>query len=757
MVEKPQSKKQNTLERQQQAPSYRYEREIADSFPRLWEWWRKEIAKTYAKHSDKTAVKDIFSIAKKYNRKEVPQSMVATALLDYADGVHGGQLSSSDFETYLQAQWEEYQKLKVLEKEFNAQKDDADFAAYQTYITKANKKQPVTIAQIRETKGYSTSTLVFSQYLEKSFATAENKEAILQKLSTQSQTAFVEYTQSNKRLASIVQLPATFTDRLTTKTEQRETISSENKKSFSDASDVFDRDIVREDGPKKMLEGVDSTVFWETWLSKQDIESFRSTLKDISLASWTFFLARYPGWELPSWVTAEVMKKYVDDGDIPKDISQETLDSCFEQIVMAYFVVESKKRMEIYVLKSYFGQVADLLQVWGTHIHLLTEQQIDYQKDGSIRMKYQTTEKLQGDIVIDANGVVHIDTLLGYDQQEGAHFNIQPMRKTLAWWLPSMVTMLQRASMQKEVFYADWKKQLIAGWEQWDNNTVDTGRVVRSEQNQEELQAELAATVLTDRDEMARKNLEIPMKKELVLMQCVDRITRFAKDIAEKQGIDPKNDVWLQYIQKARLDDWVLKESLVQKDTPLLKPLFAIRAKIMNWSLQQAEDIVSWLDSIQKVFSSVAIQKEQYPFVVDGWEKVDREEADVVKQTKGGSLNWISVTGSEQQESTSLSPRAGKKTLRSFLSFFCMDNQAVVDFNLPLFSKAVITLQHQKNDIGALHRLSPTAYDVPLQSLYYQNNPELAKQTMEVMQSTGAELAALQSQVVDQELLRGLG
>ena len=212
----------------------------------------------------------------------------------------------------------------------------------------------------------SVDWFLFSQYIEKSFATSTNKEVILWKLSKESQVAFVEYTESNTRLAAIVQLPSSFVNAVKWEKITKEDLSNApwndtEKKSFSEVDAIFAADLTREDGPKKILEKVDSSVFGETRLSDSDVGMFRDILKDLALDKWVFFLTQYPDATPPAWISAEVMKQYVDTGSIPKNLSKEAIEECFTKIVMAYFVENTKKRMQEMVMKEYFSMVAGLL------------------------------------------------------------------------------------------------------------------------------------------------------------------------------------------------------------------------------------------------------------------------------------------------------------------------------------------------------------------------------------------------------------
>ena len=51
-------------------------------------------------------------------------------------------------------------------------------------------------------------------------------------------------------------------------------------------------------------------------------------------------------------------------------------------------------------------------------MHLVENQPIVYEKDGVITMKYETTTGLQGSIKIGTDGVLSIETPMGYDPQQ---------------------------------------------------------------------------------------------------------------------------------------------------------------------------------------------------------------------------------------------------------------------------------------------------------------------------------------------------
>lgn len=698
------------------------QREVAKAFPRLWIGWQKEIAKKYEKFTKKADVKELFAVAKKYDKKDIPQSMIAVSLLNYADNLHGAELSPTNFDAYLQSQWEEFIKIQKLQKEFDAHKTDKEFADYKNFVAKANKKQPVTIEQIKETKWYSQSAFLFSQYLEKSFATSTNKEVILWKLSQESKVAFVEYTESNNRLATIVKLPPEFVSSVKWEPTAPETSSNNSadqtqKKSFSEVDAVFARDLSREDGPKKILEQVDQSVFWETRLSESELGSFRAMLKDISLDRWVFFLAQYPDRTPPAWIDAQAMKEYVDTGSVPKNLSKESLEECFNKIVMAYFVENTKKRMQEIVLKEYFSQVAGLLKVWGNHLHLVENQPIVYETDGVITMKYETTTGLKGSIKIGADGVLIIETPMGYDPQQWKNFNIQPMQKSLDGSLVSMVSMMERGAKNKSFFFEQRKNDLqnFSAWiESEKKNDADGGDTIQ-----------IIQEMITTEDEIARKNIEEPLKKELLLMQCADRVAALLKQTAKIQWVDPKEDVFLRYLQQTK-DGTTNSPSIAFSQNSALQPFLLLREKIMTSINWKADEIMSWLESFHELYTNSLFKKENFPFVLDGMLKGSDENTPDERGTQGG-----------------------KKTVRSFLSFFCVGQTSVMKFDSALFQRTIAQMQQGKNDIQMLCELQPTKFGIPLNSLYYRNNPELAKQTAELIGATKGELNELQWDILD--------
>ena len=730
MAEKPQSRNSNqidqwvkNLDRKNPLQTPRYQRDVAAAFPRLWDVWQKEIAKKYEKFSSKNDVKKLFAVAKQYDKKDIPQSLIALSFLNYADNLHSTELSPSNFEVYLQSQLDEFEKIKKLQKEFDAHKTDKEFADYKNFVAKANKKQPVTIEQIKETKWYSQSAFLFSQYLEKSFATSTNKEVILWKLSQESKVAFVEYTESNNRLATIVKLPPEFVRSVKWEPTAPETSSNSSadqtqKKSFSEVDAVFARDLSREDGPKKILEQVDQSVFWETRLSESELGSFRAMLKDISLDRWVFFLAQYPDRTPPAWIDAQAMKEYVDTGSVPKNLSKESLEECFNKIVMAYFVENTKKRMQEIVLKEYFSQVAGLLKVWGNHLHLVENQPIVYETDGVITMKYETTTGLKGSIKIGADGVLSIETPMGYDPQQWKNFNIQPMQKSLDGSLVSMVSMMQRGAKNKDVFFEQRKNDLqdVSATGEGIEKNIDTNGVYTSEIIQE---------MITPEDEIARKNIEEPLKKELLLMQCADRVSALLEYTAKIQWVDPKEDVFLRYLQQTK-DGTTNSLSIAFSQNPALQPFLLLREKIMTSINWKADEIMSWLESFHELYTNSLFKKENFPFLLDGMLKGSDENTPDERGTQGG-----------------------KKTVRSFLSFFCVGQTSVMKFDSALFQRTIAQMQQGKNDIQMLCELQPTKFGIPLNSLYYRNNPELAKQTAELIGATKGELNELQWDILD--------
>lgn len=712
------------------------QREVAKAFPRLWIGWQKEIAKKYEKFSKKADVKELFAVAKKYDKKNVPQSMIAVSLLNYADNLHGAELSPTNFQTYLQSQWEEFIKIQKLQKEFEAHKTDKEFADYKNFVAKANKKQPVTIEQIKLTKWYSQSAFLFSQYLEKSFAKSDNKEVILWKLSQESKVAFVEYTESNSRLATIVQLPPEFVRSVKWEPTAQETSSNSSadqtqKKSFSEVDAVFARDLSREDGPKKILEQVDQSVFGETRLSESELGSFRAMLKDISLDRWVFFLAQYPDTTPPAWIDAQAMKEYVDTGSVPKNLSKDAFEECFNKIVMAYFVENTKKRIQEIVLKEYFSQVAGLLKVWGNHLHLVENQPIVYETDGVITMKYETTIGLQGSIKIGADGVLSIETPMGYDPQQWKNFNIQPMQKSLDGSLISMVSMMQRGAKNKDVFFEQRKNDLqdVSATGQGNEKNIDTEGSYTSEIIQE---------MITPEDEIARKNIEEPLKKELLLMQCADRVAALLEYTAKIQWVDPKEDVFLRYLQQTKAGTTNIA-SLAFSENTALQPLFLLRDKIMWMSAIQAESLLNWLEWLREIYANNSFKKENYPFVLDGM--LDAKNSSATTENMNRNSN-------STQESTRAPNFIGKKTVRSFLSFFCVGQTSVMKFDSALFQRTIAQMQKGKNDIQMLCELQPTKLGIPLNSLYYRNNPELANQTAELVGATKGQLNELKDEIL---------
>lgn len=746
MVEKSHSRNvypKDKLDRKTPLQVFRYEREVAADFPRLWAGWQKEIAKKYERFAEKNAIKDLFAVAKKHNRKDIPQSMIAVALLDYADSVHNADLSTSNFDVFLQSQIAEFEKVKKLQKEFEAHKGDVDFGDYKKYVTKANKKQPVTIKEIREAKWYTVDWFLFSQYLEKSFATSTNKEVILWKLSQESQVAFVEYTQSNSRLAAIVQLPPDFVKTVQWGQTPKENIEKSlwndiEKKSFSEVDAVFARDLTREDGPKKILEKVDSSVFGETRLSDSDVAMFRDILKDLALDRWAFFLAQYPDTTPPAWINAEVMKQYVDTGSIPKNLSKEAVEECFRKIVMAYFVENTKKRMQEMVMKEYFSQVAGLLSVQWNHVHLLEGQPITYETSGVITMQYQTTTGIQGKIIIGADGILHVETPFGYDAQQWMKFNIQRTQKAIDGSLVSMLTMMQRGAKNKKSFF-EQRKAHLENTPAWTNQSDE--KIIDDSKNPIIMQ-----DMFLPEDETALKNIEEPLKKELLIVQCVDRLSAFLERTAKIQWVDPTQDVFLRFMEQIKQDTWT-NTSLTLSQNPMIEPLFLLREKIIKNSTSEAESTLQSLEKFYEIYMNNAFKKEDYPFVLDG---MLNSKKDNTTNTSTG-IEGSSIQGG----SLNRTDFAGKKTVWSFLSYFCVGKTSVMQFDQKLLEKTISFLAQNKNDVQMLCELQPTKLSVPLNSLYYANNPDLAQETWNVLTQTKNSLASLQSEVLDPKRLIG--
>lgn len=72
-------------------------------------------------------------------------------------------------------------------------------------------------------------------------------------------------------------------------------------------------------------------------------------------------------------------------------------------------------------------------------------------------------------------------------------------------------------------------------------------------------------------------------------------------------------------------------------------------------------------------------------------------------------------------------------------------------FDSALFQRTIAQMQQGKNDIQMLCELQPTKFGIPLNSLYYRNNPELEKQTAELIGATKGELNVLEDEILNPE------
>lgn len=724
-----------------------YQLEVAKTFYRLGSWWQAEITKAYDKFEDRQQVVDVFRITKKYNRKWVPQSMVASALVTYAEENNSWSLSPVDFEKFLDDQFQEYISVKTLQQEFEKNKGRKEFRNYQRYLQRTRRRAPTSIKEIRETKWYSADTYMFSQYLEESFAKSneKEKEAMLAVLSTESQQAFVVYTQNNDRLSRVIALPEKFAmSSASRSSKEKVAVSNNAKESFWNISTTFERDLDRPDGPKQILETVDNSVFWAERLSDMQIKEFRSSLQWISLQMWSFLLQKHDE-ELPQWVTAESMKMFVDTGEA-QDVKAEVFESVFKKIVLAYFVVETKKRMQEMALKEYFFLVGSLLQIWGEFVGLDESTPIRYEKDGQITMRYVTATGMSWEILIDQDGVMHVETLFWYDENGGMHFNIQSSTKIISWKLPSLTSMLARVANEKTQIIDSWSSMLqSASWrsvlqnipeqesdqeqsEPIENNIVEIWEEDKDYDEQLQFwkiisEKQYLATMLTENDETSRRIVEEPLKKELLLIQSVDRIVAMLQQISSKQWLPIYNERLLDFIRTGQ-------GSLTQEENPELASLFFLRESILKSPSSQAQKIVEGLQKVEDVYANASVKKENYPFILSDQLEKDKSEA-------GSENSW-------------------KQTVRSFLSFFCIGKQPLIKFDTNVFANAVTKMQQQNNTTGDLSHLLPTQLWVPLTSLYYQQNSELLKEEEKVLSQSKIELQelswAVESSILEKQL-----
>lgn len=102
------------------------------------------------------------------------------------------------------------------------------------------------------------------------------------------------------------------------------------------------------------------------------------------------------------------------------------------------------------------------------------------------------------------------------------------MQKSLDGSLVSMVSMMQRGAKNKDVFFEQRKNDLqdVSATGEGIEKNIDTNGVYTSEIIQE---------MITPEDEIARKNIEEPLKKELLLMQCADRVSALLEYTAKIQ------------------------------------------------------------------------------------------------------------------------------------------------------------------------------------------------------------------------------
>lgn len=682
---KKQSVKQESLKIKVENPIIK---EIQKNFPRLSKAWIEKIALSYKKFDAKDAAK-FFATITKYNTQNYPQSLVATSLIQYGKNVNDGKLSIANYEIYLQSLVAENDRLKTLYNTFSTKNDPA-FADFKVFKEKY-KWTPQTIDQISQWKWFTNETYIFFQYLSSSSFKA-NKTNIIGSLSLDDRKQFSQYLKSDVRIAQIVWVAPADVVKNTEILSDTQVQEKSKEWSFADAKNTFMNDATKEDWPKQIVEDVDQTVFGTEWLAGTEIQDiFIRFQKKFSKAQWESLIANYPQL-IPAKMNKQKFIDYCMGIQVDKNTTQKRAliyHAVFENIVKKWLQPQTKEDIQEHVMDTYFEQVAWILKSWW---EIVKTENITYNKDGTIEMKYSTPRGIQGIIHISPNGEVTILDMFAYRSENEKWDNqniIEKMQhKLMDGRLPSMKEMMNRCSKDKWVIFDAWESHI--SW--WNKTTIVEKEV-------------LAPTLVTQDEENSRKILDLSMNKMLSMTQTADILWAVVEHTYKVLWL-PQNDIYSKYV---KWEIWFLDSKVHTQ----VEWLFTLRTDLLD-NPGHIERFNNALLTLFQTYSWSSITKEKYPFWV---------------------LEWSS-----------------KETFFQFLSRFCISDK---EFDITKFESCIQAIHATKPELpesfNDFYQNNTTLF--PLKSLYLTRYPEedllaqKSKEQIPIINPTRKALNDLQSEI----------
>jgi hypothetical protein len=591
--------------------------------------WITKIASSYKKFDAKD-VQDFLKKVPQTMDAKYPKTLYATALIQYADTCKSNTLSIVDYARYLQTLQDEHVRLQKLYSTFATSRDPA-FASFQAF-KKTYKTPWQSIDQIAQGKSFTNDTYLFFQYLS-SASFQKNKQSVIAWMSASHRQEFASYLQSNVRMAQIAKV-----DIKVLQSESNMSISQEQQvdkqsKSFSTINDTFTKDFRREDWPKQIVDDVPETVLWSEWLDKTDIQSILVAMrKTFSRNQWELFYKRFVSFFPKKLPQEKALQALLWEKASPKIIS--IVENIFSRIVKDELQPTTKNAIQQHVMKLYFEQVSSVLQAWGDVVSL-DEKGIQYNKDWSIEMAYETKHGIRGTITIDQTWRVSLTDMFAYPGTwEGASWRhiIQKLEKHIMdnGWLPSMKKMMEHAAGQKLLIFDQWQSSI-------------------AENDSSVMQVDiLTPYIVTEQDEQERTALASDMWVSLLMTQSMDRLTEwvtYTRRITQSQS----QDMFSRYIEGR--EQFI--DTKLYPDYSALQPLretlrWSNRRVIERWNASYA----TLIDTYQH---NAHTSKDTFPFALDD--------------------------------------QPGKETLFQFLSRFCISDQ---QFDIQAFESVVHAIIAEK-------------------------------------------------------------
>ncbi len=570
---------------------------LQKEYPNISSEWKKKIEKAFVGIDQKDVIQ--FLRSSKSATKWVPQSMVATALIEYGTVVakHGWKLSVSDYKTHLEEVVAQHKKLQALVKVLDTNKDTSvDFQKFK----KSHPKNYWSLTDIQQSKWFTYDTYIAFQYLtSKQFQ--DKKSWFTQSLSNTDRSVFDAYIQSDQRIARRLWVESGIIWHIEAAwVENKEYKNSSSGTSFENVYDRFSADFEKPQWPARVVDTLfmeHQDLFGSQWLGKDQKDSIRSSigksLQDDDIKKiFTDMLQQYPQ-QSDTKLTSTDMVEYCKNIDtIPsekKDVCQKVFDTYIENV----FLPQTKNTVKYDVMKEYFGYVSWLLKAWGEVVTMdTTEDAIVYEKDGTITMKYHTQTWLEWEAKISADWkevtitdffAQHGDTA---DQTDNPLI-IQKRQRVLMWSMPSMYNMIAKSSTNIE---------------------QHTSMFVNKLKNPTSLQAPTHDLVSQD-EQVSYNVLTGSMAHVLQMTQYADHMMQQIGGIENQYNVTGvKNDL-SAYVH----GDIPFLDRNTHKD---LEAVFVMRDMLQHESAQTVEKCTHALEDIYTVYQW--LPKEQQLFVPSG-------------------------------------------------------------------------------------------------------------------------------------------